>query len=151
MERKKKKIGEILVEKGMLKPEQLNLALKEQKISDQFLGEILLKKRWIKESELLAVLSEQFTISIVELKYKYVDWKLLGKYSPSLVMDFHCVPVSEDDVSVTMALTNPLDLDVLQKAEAEARGLKVKLVLTTKSDIDHVIERYRDHVKSKYK
>ena len=116
MTQQRKKLGEILIEKGYIAPEQLNLALQEQqKKPDRFLGDILVKRKFIKERELAEVLSVQFTIPLIELKYKYLDWSFLGRFSPSLILDCKAIPVSETESHVTIAVNNPLDMNVLKK------------------------------------
>jgi type IV pilus assembly protein PilB len=145
MEKPQKRLGEILIEKGLINAEQLDEALEEQKASKEFLGMILLKSGRIKEKDLLTALSEQFGIPLVSLKNKYIDWGFVQDFSPSLIMDYRCFPVKKDGWCVTFAITNPLDSRVLQKAEEEARGTKVKYVLVLEEDMSEVIERYREY------
>jgi len=138
-----KRIGELLIEKGLITEEQLTMALEEQKKTKEFLGVIFLKRRQIKEENLFAVLSERFNMPLVRLKDKYIDWNLVKGFSASLILDYKCFPFAKDEWSVTVAITNPLDIWGIKKAEEEARGLKLKVALTTQSDMDEIIERYR--------
>ena len=147
MAEKGKLLGEILIEKNLITPEQLKEALEEQKLTKEFLGEILIKKGRIKEKDLLQVLSEQFNIPFVSLKSRYIDWEFVKLFSASLIRDYRCFPVKKDEWSVTFAITNPLDSRVLQKAEEEAKGLKVKWVLVCQDDINDVIRRYQEYMR----
>jgi type IV pilus assembly protein PilB len=147
MDRKQKKIGEILIEKGLIKNEDLEDALAIQKKTKEFIGQILIKNNKIKESDFLAALSEQFDLPVVSLRDQYIDWNFIKDFSPSLILDYRCFPVKRDDFTVTMAVTNPLDVWVLEKAEQEARGLKLKLVLVLGEDMREVIERYKQFVR----
>lgn len=142
----KKKLGEILIEKGLITPEQLKDALDEQARTKEFLGKILLDRSQIKEPDLLTALSEQFNIPIISLKYRYIDWGLAKSFSASLILDYKCFPLEKDEWSVTFAITNPLDAWVLKKIEEEARGLKVKLVLVSGRDMTEAIQRYRQYL-----
>jgi len=150
MGRKKKRLGEVLIEKGLIKPGQLNDALDEQKITKEFLGTILLKRNQIKEKDLLEVLSEQFDIPFISIKYEYVDWEFVKGLSPSLILDYKCFPFHRDDDSITVAITNPLDPWVLKKAEEETRGFKLKLVLVSEEDMKDSIERYKENVQGRH-
>jgi len=141
-----KKIGEILIEKGLITPEQLNSALDEQARSKEFLGKILLDKHQIKEVDLLAVLSKQFNIPILSLKDKHIDWELIKSFGTSLIFDYKCFALQKDDYAVTFAITNPLDAWVLSKIEEAAKGLKVKLALVSQADILEVIQGYRQYL-----
>jgi len=146
MFRIKKKLGEILIEKGLITPEQLKNALEEQARTKEFLGKILLDRNQIKEPDLLTALSEQFNIPIISLKYRYIDWEFAKSFGASLVLDYKCFPLEKDEWSVTFAITNPLDAWALKKIEEEARGLKIKLVLVSGRDILEAIQRYRQYL-----
>jgi len=147
MQRGQKKLGEILVEKGLISLKQLEEALAQQARTKEFLGEILIKKRLIKEKELQEALSAQFDIPVVSLKDKYIDWNLVKEFYSSLIMDYKCFPVGRDDWSVTMAITNPLDIWAIKRAEEETAGFKLKLVLVSTADMNEAIARYQQHVR----
>lgn len=151
MFRSQKKLGEILMAKGLISSEQLKAALEEQQKTNEFLGKILLKNNQLKEKDLLEALSEQFNIPYVSLKYKYIDWHLAKQFSLTLILDYKCFPIAKDEWSVTIAITNPLDVWVLKRAEEEARGLKLKLVLVSEQDMKDVIQRYQQYLKDIYK
>lgn len=143
---RKKLIGEILVQKGLLSLERLTLALGEQVLTKEFLGAILLRKKWIKEKDFLAALSEQYNLPVVDLKNRYIDWKMVKDFSASLILDYHCFPFERDDRSVTMAITNPLDAWSLKRAEEESRGRVLKLALTSQEDMDDAVKRYHLYI-----
>jgi len=146
MAKSQKRLGELLIEKGRITQQQLSNALAEQSRTKEFLGAILLKNKQITEKDLLEALSEQFDIPVVSLKNKYIDWNLVKIFSPSLILDYRCFPVDKDSRSVTFAIANPLDVWVLKKAEEEARGLALKLVLASRGDIDEAVQRYRQYM-----
>ena len=143
-----KKLGEILIKKGLLTLEQLNTALLEQKKTKEFLGAILLKMKWIKEKDLLEALSEQFNIPTDTLENKYIDWNLLKHFSSSLILDQRCFPIRKDDWSVTVAITNPLDAWALKKAEEEAMPLHLKLILVPENSMREAVLRYQQYMRA---
>ena len=144
-----KRLGEILVEKGLISQERLREALEEQQKTKEFLGRLLIKNYGVKERDLLEALGEQFNMSVVSLKARYIDWKLVRKFSSSLVFDYKCIPLCRDERSITVAITNPLDLMTIKIAEEEALklALELKLVLTTEADVEDVIQRYKKYIK----
>lgn len=148
MDRKQKLLGEILLSRRLISEESLKNALAEQKRAKVFLGEILLKNGYVKETDLLEALSEQFGIPLFSLKDRYVDWMLVKEFNPSLILDHRCIPIKKDDFSVTMGINNPLDAWTLKMAEEQAMGLKLKLVLLTKEDIDEVVAKYKEYIRS---
>jgi hypothetical protein len=148
MHRKEKQLGSILVEKGIITNEQLGAALAEQKKTKEFLGAILMRIFGVKEGGLLSALSEQFDVPLVRLKDRYIDWNMVKQFSPSFILDSKCFPVHKDMDSVTIAVTNLLDMWLLKKAEDAAGGLKLKLALASEDDIKDAVRRYREYVRN---
>ena len=146
MSGRQKFTGEILVEKGLIDRDQLAWALGEQEVTREFLGAILLKRKWVKEKDLMRALSEHFNMPLVDLKNQYIDWEVVKHFSPSLIRDHHYFPFERDERSVTMAVTNPLDAWSLKMAEDEARGLVLKLALTSPADMEDAIKRYHLYI-----
>src|SRR5947209_13567371 len=68
-----KQIGDILVEKGLVTPEELQRALAEQEKTGEFLGSALIRMGCISEEQLLQSLSEQLNIPFVNLKHLTID------------------------------------------------------------------------------
>ena len=60
-------LGQILVEQGYILPEQLELALKEQTVTNLRIGEILVKNGWISEKDLAEAISKQTNLPFVSL------------------------------------------------------------------------------------
>jgi type IV pilus assembly protein PilB len=148
MIKSQKKIGEILIEHGLITPEQLKYALEEQARTNKFLGAILLKKGNLKEKDLLNALSKQFNIPLVKLESKNIDWDFVKKFSAALILDHKCLPVSQDEESMTIAVSNPLDVWAIKKAEEEAGGLRLKLVLICGKDIEDAITEYKRRMRT---
>jgi type IV pilus assembly protein PilB len=142
----KKRLGEILLERGLISDAQLELALAQQRSSGEFLGAVMVRLLMIREEDLLTALSEQYGMPTVCLRNRYIDWALVNSFSPSLVLDYKCFPIGRDAWSVTMAIINPLDAWAIKQAETEAQGLRVKLVLVSISDMEDAITRYRQHL-----
>jgi type IV pilus assembly protein PilB len=146
MQKSSKRIGEILIEKGLITEAQLHDALQEQKLSDGFLGAIMVEKGWIDKKNLAEALAEQFGIPLVELKSEYIDMELARHFTSSLILDHKCLPIRQDEDSVTVAIINPLNAIAISKIESEAKPRRVNLVLATKEDIDEAIKNFRQYV-----
>ena len=142
-----KRLGELLVEKGLITDDQLRAALAEQGKTGEFLGTILVKHSIIKEEDFAKTLSEQFQMPYVHLKDTYIHWAFVAQFSSSLILEHKCFPLSSDDWTITFAVINPLDIWALKKAEEESRGLKSKFVVVSESDMREAILRYRQYAR----
>ena len=143
MDKTSKQMGEILVAKGVITAEQLQEALAEQRITKEFLGQVLLKRILITEKDLLQILSEQFGFPFISLKEEDIDLDIAMQFSATLILEHKCFPLKQDDYTVTVAITNPLDAWTLNKAEEESKMHRVKFVLVTEKDMLWLIQQYR--------
>ena len=149
MKREPKRIGEFLIEKGLITTKDLEDALEDQKRSKEFLGAVLIRRNIITEDGLMSALSEQFNIPFVSIKYDYIDWGFVGKFTPKLIIEHNCFPLKADEYTVTMAITNPLDAWAIEKAEEETRGYNLKLVLVSGKDMKEAIQRYKEYIQKR--
>lgn len=140
-----KRIGEILIDAGLINSEQLHEVLNEQKITKEFIGNILIKKGYIKEDVLLGVLSNQFNIPYVSIKNGYIDLALVRKFPHSLISKHECFPVQQNADSIILAVVNPLDAVAMAEIEKAISPLKMEIVLTSREDMLEIIKRYRQY------
>ncbi len=143
MKKKGKYLGEILVGQGLITDDELQTVIQEQLRNKKFLGEMLIEKGLVTEDDLLKTLAEQFAIEAVRLKDADIDWDAASGFSPSLITDHKCLPIQSDEDTLTLVIANPLDVWALDKAEKDTAPRKIKVLLTTMSDIDEAIKEYR--------
>lgn len=142
-------LGEILIRKNFITCQQLDNALKEQRLTGKFLGAILFERNYINEPQLLEALSEQFSMPFASIRDKYIDWSLVAKFSSSLIVDHRCFPIEADEDYITFAINNPLDVWLLQEAERQSSPRKTKTVLVSQSEMEECLLRYRKYLRSK--
>ena len=142
-------LGEILLMKGRLTQRALDEALAEQKRSGEFLGSILLRRRSIQEADLAEAFSEQFGMPCLRLKNHYIDWSLVDRFPPSLVLDCQCFPLRSDGYKIIFAVSNPLNAEGMAKALEGVGALKVEFVLTLPTDMGELLDRYRREVRAR--
>ena len=142
-------LGEILMKKKLITCQQLDDALKEQRLSGKFLGAILFEKRFISEPQLLEALSEQFNMPYESVKDRFIDWNLVNMFSSSLIVDHRCFPIKADEDYITFAINNPLDMWLLDEAERQSMPRKIKTVLVAGADMDELLGRYRKYLQGK--
>ena len=143
MKKKGKYLGEILVSKGFITDDELQVVIQEQLRNKKFLGVMLVEKGLVSEDDLLKTLAEQFEIEPMRLKDARVDWEATAGFSSSLITDHKCLPIKADEETVTVMIDNPLDVWALDKAEKDVAPRKLKVLLTTASDMEEAIKEYR--------
>jgi hypothetical protein len=146
MQKCARRIGEILVAKGLITEAQLHDALMEQKVSEKFVGKILKEHGTITDHDLREALSEQFDIPLVDMRTQYIDMELARKFTSALIVDHKCFPLKDEENTVVFAIINPLDSVALSKMDEESSPRNVQHVLVTETDMNEVIDQYRKYV-----
>ncbi len=144
MIQKKIRIGDILVEQGLITNDQLMLALKEQKDSNysKKLGEIFIDEGYISERVFAEILAEQLDMEFVDLYGTEVDFNLMSRYSLKLLKTSLAIPFKEDDEFIHVAVVDPLDYEALELLERSIATKPIKLYVSLKNDINHIFERF---------
>lgn len=137
-------LGEHLLKKKLITQEQLDQALEEQKKTGEFLGDILRRRKWVGEKEFLKALAEQYGAPLVELKKEYIDWNLVMRFPPSIVVESRCLPYRDDGQVILAAVTNPLDALAISRVEGCAKNRRVRTVLVSRRDMDDAVAAYRE-------
>ncbi|MEO0162276.1 MAG: hypothetical protein ABIL74_08390 [candidate division WOR-3 bacterium] len=100
-------IGELLVKSGLINEEQLNEALEIQKKKKKKLGEILIELGYLNPRELIWLLSEQAAIPFIDLKPEILDSKLIRAFPEKLLYQYCIIPLYELDNKLYVATGNP--------------------------------------------
>ena len=77
-----RKLGEILVIKGLLTEERIQEAIQIQKKTGARLGRIIMDKGWVPEQEVLRALGEQLSVPFVRLRPGIIDPAVNGRIFP---------------------------------------------------------------------
>lgn len=139
----RKRIGELLVQKGLLTQEQLAQVLRLQATSRELVGEILVRTGLIQPAMLQEALAEQFGMSRERLSPEQVDWALVDQF-PASALEGSGFPIRWDRNSVTVAIFNPLDVWSLSLIEQAAKFRTLKTVLVTEEELRRVQQAYRE-------
>lgn len=116
-ERKRIRLGDLLVAHQMISQEQLERALAEQKNSGRKLGRQLIDMAFVDENDLLELLSKQLDIPFVELKHFRFDPELVQSLPESVARRYRVMILREDPDGVLLGMSDPTDifgLDELQ-------------------------------------
>ncbi|MCK9417748.1 MAG: Flp pilus assembly complex ATPase component TadA [Nitrospirae bacterium] len=138
---KKKRIGELLVAGGLIKEEQLERALDEQKKRGGKVGEILVDLGFINEHNLATFLARQLHIPFLEIEKQLVDPDSVKLIPADMARRITAIPLYRDKEALVVAMADPLNifgLDDIQKAA----GREIRQVVATRSDIQQAISNY---------
>ena len=135
------RIGDILIEKGIITPEQLKIAISEQQKSGEFLGKVLIKLKFVSEKKMLQVLADQQGITFVELKEINISEKAVKSVTAKFVWHYKIMPISIENNVLTVAVADPFDMWPIDDLETHL-GYKVEKALAAPTDIAEAIKKY---------
>jgi type IV pilus assembly protein PilB len=136
----KKKLGELLVESGLLSETQLKNALRIKKPSER-LGQVLIKLNYLKEKDIINVLEFQLGIPQYKLSDKILDESIVKRLPETLARRHNAVPVKLKNNILTVAMTDPLNLIAIDDIRL-ATGYEVEPVIVTEDELANVLQAY---------
>ena len=137
-----KRIGEMLIARGVLALGELEqaLELQRERPGDK-LGKILIDLGFVAQREILMALADQWALPLVTIDGAPPVAPELDKLTVRFLKQFHCVPVAVDDAGLTLAMADPLDFETLTAVE-QVTGLKVRPALASEGEINDQLERH---------
>lgn len=134
MDTKLVRLGDILVQDGLITSDQLRVALEFQKRDNRRLGEILIEKGWIDDLRLTRYLADAFQITFRRLRVEDCDLSVLEKIPLDLIETHQIFPVSFQNQQLVVAINDPLNISALQEVEYKT-GLRVMPVMVSREDL----------------
>lgn len=143
MIKQKLRIGDLLVQKGIITEENLMQALKLQKEYNytKKLGEILIQEGFVTEKEIAKELSEQLKIEFIDIYGFELNFKLINKYPFNILKNAQAIPLKEDDDFIYFATSDPLNYDALESLENMNMSKPMKLYLALDEDVRQIFSR----------
>ena len=149
MLQKKIRLGDLLVEKGLITEKQVEEAFAEQKASGNMkkFGQILIEKEFVDEEKMLRALAEQLEVEFLMPGTIEFDVKTAGKIPLNVLKRIMAVPFrdtteDEQDTDVIDVLfADPLDLDAQDTIQRMLPNLPIRVNITTSTEIAKLISR----------
>jgi len=137
----KPRLGDLLIKAGLLTPEQLDLALKEQKRTGERLGKVLARLGLVSEKDILEVLEFQLGIPKVVLADYRLDPEVVKLVPEGLARRYLAVPVRKDGNRLLVAMADPLNLTALDDLRL-ATGLEIMPAIASEAEIEATLSRF---------
>ena len=137
---KRKYLGSLLIDMGMITQKQLDECLKEQKNSGERLGRILKSKGYVTDQQLMEIMEYQLGVPFVNLDTAALPPSLADYMPVSLARKHKMVPVRVEDKKLYIAMDDVQDFIALEDARVVS-GLEVFPMLASESAIESAINR----------
>jgi len=134
-----KRIGDILIDKGLISENVLQQALSIQNQSGKRLGQVLVDEKFITEDDLADAISERLGIPRLSLENIVIAPDLLDLFDIELAKRHQILPVFKIGPTLTVAMVDPLDVVAIDEIKYRTK-LRINRVVTTQSTILAAIE-----------
>ena len=139
-----KQLGELLIDSGVISPEQLKEALGIQQEKDELLGQILIGLGYATEEAIAQALTVQYGFPYLPLADYEIERDIARTVPEHVARQYGLVAVDRLGKILTVAMANPLNTQAILEVEKITR-LNVQVFVTTQSDINEAIKRcYKD-------
>src|SRR4051794_28132736 len=142
MRQARKRLGDLLIEEGLITPDQLQSTI-EQKDTNQKLGDALLQRGYLTEQQLVEVLEFQLGIPRVSLFHYPFDTNLFSLITKETAKRNLIIPLKREGNKLFVAMVNPMDFIVIDDLRLST-GFHIEPALATKDDILRTINKFYD-------
>ena len=133
----RKKLGEILVEGGLLSQKQLEQALPFQKKSNLKLGQFLVREGIVSESQIVDLVSNQLKLEKYRPDKHTIDMELAKQIPADIAHKYAVAPLNKSGMLLTVAMMDPLDINALDATEVYT-NCEVEAVICTEQQLNQL-------------
>ena len=135
----RKRIGECLIQAGLITEHDLQSALAEHKRTGERVGAVLVRMKLATEKQIAKALAFQLGFPYVNLAENPPDPAAVALIPKEVALKRVCVAVALEKNLLTVAMSDPLLFSLVQDLEFQT-GYRIKQVVATRGDILEAIE-----------
>ncbi|MFB7155455.1 GspE/PulE family protein [Lysinibacillus sp. NPDC056232] len=138
----RKRLGDLLVESGVITNVQLEFAL-TNKTKDEKLGDFLIKENILTEQQLIEVLEFQLGIPHIHLNQYSISPDLLQLVPAELAKRTNIIPIRREKNKLFIAMADPMDYFAIEEVRM-ATGCQIETSIAAKDDLYRTLTKYYD-------
>lgn len=141
--RKRLRLGELLLENNLITEEQLNIALEEQKAKGIKLGEAIIGLGYVTQDAINDLLCQQLNIDFVDLRKIEIDDSIARMVGEKVVRKYMLLPFALDDRQanvIKVAMEDPMNIMAIDDIGI-ITGMTVQPYLSTHAHISTAIDK----------
>ncbi len=139
--KRRRRLGDLLIEVGLITQEQLEEAISLQSKKGIRLGQALIELKYLDEQQLLEVLEYQLGIPHINLGDNLLNPDIIDLIPREIAYKHKVIPVDKRGERLVIATADPFNVFAIDEIR-EITGLNVELLLATERDIEESITRH---------
>ncbi len=136
-----KQLGVFLVECGVIAQPQLDAALTLQKQKGGLIGEILVELGFVREENIAQALTAQYGFPYLPLGNYEINTEVISLIPARVAKQYLLVPIDKVGNNLSLVMSNPLNVQAIEDVEMLS-GCNVQTFVTTATDIKEAIKKY---------
>ncbi|MFA5094519.1 MAG: hypothetical protein WC512_04675 [Candidatus Omnitrophota bacterium] len=136
-----KTIGQLLLEKGVIKQVQLDEALKVQKEKGGLLGQILAGLGYVTEEQIAQAITVQYGFPYLPLSNYDMDEAAIKMVPENVARQYCLIPIDKIGNTVTIAMADPLNTQAIEDIEL-VTNCSIQIFVSTATDIKQSIDKF---------
>ncbi|NLF96428.1 MAG: Flp pilus assembly complex ATPase component TadA [Candidatus Riflebacteria bacterium] len=137
----RKRLGDILVEAGLITSEQLQEALGKQKVLGKRLGKVLVETGMTNEDSIATTLARQMNIPYLNLNELTVPPEVLTTIPEGIVRSHNLLPVQLTGNLLQISMADPLDVFIIDEIHYQT-GYELEVAISPESQVEAAIRHY---------
>jgi len=134
----KKRLGEMLVEAGLMTEDQLKQAILDHKRNNMKLGQFLVREGIVAGAQIADLISRQLKIQKYHPDNFPIDMTLTELIPVEMAQRLQAIPLSKTNYLLTLAMIDPTDINALDAIEVHT-NMEVEPVICTYQEWNHLL------------
>lgn len=139
--KKVKKIGELLIDAGLITNAQLEEAINVSKKTGNRVGKTLVNMGIVTEENIAKSLAYQYNIEYISLNSIIIEPNIIKLIPETLAKRFNVIPLAKTDDSLKVAMVDPVDILAMDSIK-KVVGQQILPAVVTESEIQKAISQY---------
>jgi hypothetical protein len=136
----RRKLGEILVDEGVLREDQVQEALRRQRVTGELFGEALVQLGYLTEMDIARTIVRQFGLPYMDASRYRIPKEAVQLVPPDLMLQNQFVVLDRIGKILIVAVAGVLSADVLEKLEKIVQG-QVFVYVSTSSQVQAALAK----------
>ncbi|HAM40861.1 MAG TPA: hypothetical protein DDX89_08935 [Candidatus Omnitrophica bacterium] len=142
-----KKLGEVLLERGVISPKHLEEALAYQRTHGGLLGQVLTQLGFASEEEIALALTAQYGFPYLPLENYELDDSMVRLIPEHVARQYCVIPIDRVGNALTVSMADPSNIQAIEDIEMLTNCV-VQAFISTPTDVLKALERSYNHGKS---
>ncbi len=136
-----KRLGELLIERGVITNDQLEKALEEQKNSRGLIGEVIVSLGFAREEDIVYALSVEYGFPYLPLENYDISPEVVKLIPAQVARQYFSIPIDKIEDTLSLAMANPLNPHAIEDIEYITK-CRLQIFITTSTDVQSAIDKF---------